>query len=133
MSAARAGGKVTFIARVGRDANGDRPWPFCREGIDVKRVILDANIVRGGYHSSRPGQRGQDSGGIGRENDRGGPADVRQAKWAFRRARIILQPLETPLPIVAAAIELAAACGVQVILIRPGPPAPRPAADVFIC
>ena len=46
-------------------------------------------------------------------NDKLSPADVRQAKAAFHRARIVLLQLETPLPTVAAAIELAAAHGVR--------------------
>ena len=127
VSAARAGGAVTFIARVGRDANGEQAMAgFAAEGIDVKRVIRDAKYSSG-VAIILVDQDGENSIAVASgANDRLNPADVRRAKWAFRRAGILLLQLETPLPTVAAAIELAAACGVQVVL-NPAPARPLPA------
>jgi ribokinase len=121
VAAARAGGEVTFIARVGRDENGEQALAgFAAEGIDVKRVIRDAKFPSG-VALILVDQDGENSIAVAPgANDRLNPADVRQAKWAFRRARILLLQLETPLPTVAAAIELAAASGVRVVL-NPAP------------
>ena len=127
VSAARAGGAVTFIARVGCDANGEQAMAgFAAEGIDVKRVIRDAKFPSG-VALILVDQDGENSIAVASgANDRLNPADVRRAKRALRRARILLLQLETPLPTVAAAIELAAACGVQVVL-NPAPARPLPA------
>lgn len=127
VAAARAGGKVTFIARVGRDANGEQALAgFAAEGIDVKRIIRDAKFPSG-VALILVDQDGENSIAVASgANDRLNPADVRRAKWAFRRARILLLQLETPLPTVAAAIELAAASGVRVVL-NPAPARPLPA------
>jgi ribokinase len=127
VAAARAGGEVTFIARVGRDANGDQAVAgFAAEGIDVKRVIRDAKCPSG-VAFILVDLDGENSIAVSSgANDRLNPADVRRAKWAFRRARIVLLQLETPLPTVMAAIELAAASGVQVVL-NPAPARPLPA------
>jgi ribokinase len=127
VAAARAGGEVTFIARVGRDANGEQAVAgFAAEGIDVKRVIRDAKCPSGvAFILVDPDGENSIVVASG-ANDRLNPTDVRQAKSAFRRARIVLLQLETPLPTVAAAIELAVACGVQVVL-NPAPARPVPA------
>src|SRR5512141_1450436 len=48
VAAARAGGAVTFIARVGRDANGEQAVAgFVADGINVKRVIRDSTRPTG--------------------------------------------------------------------------------------
>src|SRR5512145_2153162 len=42
VGAARAGGRVTFIARVGRDMFGDQAVAgFRRDGINVKHIVRD--------------------------------------------------------------------------------------------
>ncbi len=127
VAAARAGGAVTFIARVGRDTNGDEALAgFAAEGIDVKHIVRDAKCPSG-VAIILVDQDGENSIAVASgANDRLNPADVRRAKWAFRRARVVLLQLETPLPTVAAAIELAVACGVQVVL-NPAPARPLPA------
>jgi ribokinase len=127
VAAARAGGEVTFIARVGRDANGEQALTgFAAEGIDAKCVIRDAKFPSG-VALILVDQNGENSIAVASgANDRLNPADVSRAKWAFRRAQILLLQLETPLPTVAASIELAAASGVRVVL-NPAPARPLPA------
>jgi ribokinase len=121
VAAARAGGEVTFIARVGRDTNGEQALAgLAAEGIDMKHVIRDAKFPSG-VALILVDQDGENSIAVASgANDTLNPADVRRAKGAFRRARILLLQLETPLPTVAAAIELAAASGVRVVL-NPAP------------
>jgi len=127
VAAARAGGKVAFIARIGCDANGEQALAnFAAEGIDVKHVIRGAKFPSG-VAFILIDQDGENSIAVAPgANDRLNPADIYRAKRAFRRARIVLLQLETPLPTVAAAIKLAAASGVQVVL-NPAPARPLPA------
>jgi ribokinase len=127
VAAARAGGAVTFIARVGRDANGEQAVAgFAADGINVKHVARDPTCSSG-VALILVDENGENSIAVASgANDKLSPADVRQAKAAFRRARIALLQLETPLPTVAAAMELAAAHGVRVVL-NPAPARALPA------
>lgn len=127
VAAARAGGAVTFIARVGRDAYGDQALAgFVAAGINVKWVIRD-RTQPSGVALIFVGQGGENSIAVASgANDKLIPADVHKAKAAFRRARMVLLQLETPLATVLAAAELARAVGTPVVL-NPAPARPLPA------
>ena len=48
VAAARAGGKVSFIARVGRDIFGDQAVAgFQRDGIKLNHIVRDADAASG--------------------------------------------------------------------------------------
>jgi ribokinase len=121
VAAARAGGAVTFIARVGRDSNGETALGgFVADEINVKHVVRDSNYPSG-VALIMVDRNGENSIAVASgANDKLSPADVQRAKTSFRHARIVLLQLETPLPTVAAAIELAASQGVRVVL-NPAP------------
>lgn len=52
VAAARAGGAVTFVARIGRDANGAAALAgFAADGINVKYVFCDPTRPWRGAHS----------------------------------------------------------------------------------
>jgi ribokinase len=127
VAAARAGGSVTFIARVGRDANGDRAVAgFTAAGIDVKHVIRDPTRPSG-VALILVGRGGENSIAVASgANDRLGPSDVRKARRAFLRACVVLLQLETPLKTIDASVDLATASGVRVVL-NPAPARPLPA------
>jgi len=127
VAAARAGGTVTFIARVGRDVNGDQAVAgFAADGINVKHVIRDPTRPSG-VALILVDQSGENSIAVASgANDKLSPADVRRAKGAFRGSRVVLLQLETPLPAVVAAAALAAAAGVRLVL-NPAPARPLPA------
>lgn len=127
VAAARAGGAVTFIARVGRDSNGEAALTgFVADGINVKHVVHDPTRPSG-VALIFVGKNGENSIAVASgANDKLSPADVRQAKAAFRRVRVVLLQLETPLKTVEASIALAAAVGVRVVL-NPAPARPLPA------
>ncbi|MDD5139568.1 MAG: ribokinase [Verrucomicrobiales bacterium] len=127
VAAARAGGAVTFIARVGRDANGEQALAgFAADGINVSHVIRDAKTPSG-VALIFVGKNGENSIAVASgANDKLSRADVRKAKGVLRRARVILLQLETPLKTVAASVALAAAAGVRVVL-NPAPARPLPA------
>ena len=121
VAVARAGGAVTFIARVGRDADGAAALAgFAAVGINMKHVVCDPTRPSG-VALILVDQNGENSIAVASgANDKLSPADVRKAKSAFRRARVVLLQLETPLPTVVASAELAAAAGVWVVL-NPAP------------
>jgi ribokinase len=127
VAAARAGGAVTFIARVGRDANGDRAVAgFAAAGIDVKYVIRDPTRPSG-VALIIVGRGGENCIAVASgANDKLSPIDVRKAKRAFLRAWVVLLQLETPLKTIAASLELATAAGLRVVL-NPAPARPLPA------
>ncbi len=127
VAAARAGGAVTFVARVGRDANGDRAVAgFAAAGIDVAHVIRDPSRPSG-VALIFVGRGGENSIAVASgANDNLSPGDVRKARRAFLRARVVLLQLETPLKTVDASVDLATASGVRVVL-NPAPARPLPA------
>jgi ribokinase len=126
VGAARAGGAVTLIARVGQDMFGDNAIAgFIADGINVDYVVRDRTSPSG-VALIFVGQNGENSIAVASgANARLTPADVRKARRAFRNAKVLLLQLETPLDTVQAAAELATAAGVRVIL-NPAPARPLP-------
>lgn len=124
--AARAGGAVTLVARIGQDMFGDKAVAgFIADGINVDYVVRDRTSPSG-VALIFVGQNGENSIAVASgANARLTPADVRKAKGAFRDVSVLLLQLETPLDTVQAAAELAAAAGVRVIL-NPAPARPLP-------
>jgi len=121
VGAARAGGKVTFIARVGRDMFGDQAVAgFRRDGINVNYIIRDL-VAPSGVALIFVAKDGENSIAVaGGANSRLSPADVKKARRAFAGATAVVMQLETPLETVQATAELAAKAGVRVIL-NPAP------------
>ena len=124
VAAARAGGEVTFIARIGRDANGQQALNgFAAEDINVKYVIQDAKMPSG-VALIFVAKDGENSIAVASgANDKLSAADVRRGEAAFRKARIVLLQLETPMKTIAASITLATEAGVPVLL-NPAPALP---------
>lgn len=121
VAAARAGGAVSFVARVGKDSLGDQAVAnFVADRIDVSHVNRDARAASGAalIFVARSGENSiaVASGANGNLT----PGDVRRARPLIARAKVVLVQLETPLETVQAAARFAAAAGVQVIL-NPAP------------
>jgi ribokinase len=121
VAAARAGGRIRFIARVGRDSFGDRAIAALRDdGIDVSHVSRDSRNPSG-VALILVDQKGENSIAVASGANAGlAVSHVRQAREAIETAQILLLQLETPLPSVAAAVRIAARCGTRVIL-NPAP------------
>jgi ribokinase len=126
VAAARAGGEVTFIARVGRDMFGDKAVEgFEKDGIHAGFVFRDPKAPSG-VALIFVAQDGENSIAVASgANGRLSPADVRKARKAIETAQILVMQLETPLETVATATELALKRNVQVIL-NPAPARPLP-------
>jgi ribokinase len=126
VGAARAGGAVTFIARVGQDMFGDKAVAgFIADGINVEYVVRDP-ASPSGVALIFVGQNGENSIAVASgANANLTPADLRKAKNAFRQSNVVVLQLETPLKTVEAAAELAAMADARVIL-NPAPARPLP-------
>jgi ribokinase len=126
VGAARAGGKVTFVARVGSDMLGEQAVAgFVEDGIDVDYVFRDKTSPSG-VALIFVAKDGENSIAVASgANGKLSPADVKKAKRALAGASVLVLQLETPLETVCAAAELAAKAGVRVIL-NPAPAQPLP-------
>lgn len=124
VAAARAGGQVTFIARVGDDMFGQQALRgFEADGIDVQHVKTDPSEPSG-VALIFVDEKGENSIAVASgANACLSPQDVDEAAAAIRSADILLMQLETPLPTVQRAAEIARGAGVKVIL-NPAPAMP---------
>jgi len=124
VAAARAGARVTFVARVGEDVFGERAVAgFAADGIDT-RFVLRTPGAASGVALIAVDERGENSIAVASgANERLSVADVEAAGEAFAAADIVLLQLESPLETVAAAVRLAGAKRVPVIL-NPAPARP---------
>jgi ribokinase len=121
VGAARAGGRVTLVACVGRDPLGDQALSgFRRDGIDVRYIRRDPKAPSGAALIFVAAGGENCIAVASGANLRLTPADVRRAAAAIRAAKVLVLQLETPLPAVEAAAALARRSGVPVIL-NPAP------------
>jgi ribokinase len=127
VAAARAGGEVTFIARVGSDAFGQAALNVLRSsGVKADHVVTD-ETDSSGVALIFVAKSGQNSIAVAPGANRGLlPSDVRKAKDAFRGARVVLLQLETPPATAEAAARLGKSAGAKVIL-NPAPAQELPA------
>jgi ribokinase len=121
VAAARAGGDVTLVARVGRDPDGDAAVAgLVAAGVNVAHVSRDATRPSG-VALIVVGRRGENSIAVAPgANSALSPADVRRATAAFGRVRLMVLQLETPIETIEAGLAMAAAAGVRVVL-NPAP------------
>jgi ribokinase len=126
VGAARAGGAVTFIARVGRDMFGDKAVSgFIADGINVDHVVRD-RTAPSGVALIFVAENGENSIAVASgANANLALADLKKARRAFSQASVVVLQLETPLKTVEAAAKLAARTGARVIL-NPAPARPLP-------
>ncbi len=128
VAAARAGGDVTFIARVGQDMFGENAVAsFVQDGIHTEFITHDPSNPSG-VALIFLAKDGENSIAVaGGANGRLSPAEVQQARQVVGGASAVLMQLETPLETVQAAAELAIQAKVPVIL-NPAPARVLPAA-----
>lgn len=127
VGAARAGGSVTLVARVGNDMFGNNAIAgFTMDTINVDFVVEDPKAKSGVALIFVGKKSGENSIAVASgANALLSPADVKRAAKAIREANILIMQLETPLATVEAAAELAVKAGVRVIL-NPAPAPARP-------
>lgn len=127
VAAARAGGDVTLVARVGADSLGEQALAgFRRERINVDFIRRDPKRPSG-VALIFVSDKGENSIGVAPgANGRLSVADLRRARGAVSKAAVLLVQLEVPLPAVTAAVEMAHAAGRPVVL-NPAPAQQLPA------
>ncbi len=126
VAAARAGGSVAFVARVGADIFGENAVKgFAQDGINIEHVIRDP-AAPSGVALIFVGDDGENSIGVASgANAALSPADVDAARSSITAADVLLMQLETPLPTIERAAEIARQAGVRIIL-NPAPAQPLP-------
>ncbi|MBE0535961.1 MAG: ribokinase [Phycisphaerae bacterium] len=124
VAAARAGGDVAFIARVGDDMFGRQAIDgFRADRLDVSHVTVDPDAPSG-VASIFVDAKGQNSIAVASgANANLSPDDVRRAADVIASADILVMQLETPIETVRAAAQLARDNNVTVIL-NPAPAQP---------
>jgi len=124
VAAARAGGEVTMVGRVGDDAFAGRLVEnLRREGVQTDHVLPTGRLASGLAVVAV-----EDSGQnailvVPGANGRVSVDDVRAARSAIESADVVLLQLEIPIKTVLATIDIARSAGVRVVL----DPAPVPA------
>jgi ribokinase len=121
VAAARAGGRVRLIARVGKDALGSQAIAgLRREGIDTRCVFRDASAPSG-VALIFVAHDGENSIAVASgANARLAPTDLRKAAQLIGAAALVVAQLESPLATIHAAARMAAGAGVPFIL-NPAP------------
>jgi ribokinase len=124
VAAARAGGRVTFIARVGDDVFGSRALEnFKADGIDTKFIVRDGSAPSG-VALINVGSDGENAISVASGANAGlSEDDVADAAAAFDTANILLMQLETPPRTVLAGAREARKRGLPVML-NPAPARP---------
>lgn len=130
VAAARLGGNVIFIAKVGNDIFGEQAvQQFKREGIVTDYVAKDPNHPSG-VALITVDNKGENTIVVAQgSNGTLSPDDVKRAEREFEKAEIILTQLETPLPTILHVAKLSGKFRNKMIL-NPAPAASLPE-DLF--
>jgi ribokinase len=128
VAAARLGGDVTFVAKVGDDLFGrEAKALLAKEGIDTGYVLTDP-AEPSGVALIMVDARGENCIAVAPgANGALTPADLLPVRDAIEHADLLLMQLETPIATVTCAAQWAAAKGVPVVL-DPAPACDLPAA-----
>ena len=126
VAAARLGGNVSFIAKVGNDPFGKRALEQYRaERIDVKHILTDPEQPSGVALIMVDAQGENSIAVASGANAHLTTKDINNAKEILSRADIVLMQLETPITTVEHAANVAKRSGAKVIL-NPAPAQPLP-------
>ncbi|HLK30017.1 MAG TPA: ribokinase [Puia sp.] len=121
VAAARLGGEISFIAKVGSDIFGKEAIQlFKKEGINVSTVLKDKNQPSG-VALITVDDKGENCIAVASgANACLMPADIKKFKSKIEAASILLMQLETPIETIAYAISIAVKKKVKVVL-NPAP------------
>ena len=121
VAAARLGGDVTFVAKVGDDLFGREARAlFAKEGICTEHVLTDVREPSG-VALIMVDAKGENCIAVASgANGALRPADLEAARSEIEQAGVVLMQLETPVATVLCAAQWAAAKGVPVVL-NPAP------------
>lgn len=124
VAAARLGGKVKLIGKVGSDAHGDDLLKaLARDRVDTTHVLRDPHAPTGVAVITLDSAGQNTIVVVVGANESLTPEDIVMAEASFVGARLLLVQLESPLPAIAQAVKLAKKFGARVIL-NPAPAHP---------
>jgi ribokinase len=124
VAAARAGGDVTFIARVGDDVFGEEAITgFKKDGINIEFVKKDPNEASGIALIFIDKDAENSIAVASGANLNLKESDLEKAREKISKADVVLMQLETPVKTIETAAKIAEAFGVKVIL-NPAPAQP---------
>jgi ribokinase len=134
VAAARLGGKVSFISKLGRDAFGDLArQTYKKEGIDTRFVFETTEHATGGAAIIVDEVKGENAivvfpGACFHVT----PAEIDQARSRIAESAVFLTQLELQIPAVEHGLKLAHGLGVTTIL-NPAPGLPLPPGIFALC
>lgn len=130
VTAARLGGNVTFITKIGNDIFGRQTLQqFQRETIETKYVTIDAEQPSGVALINVDGKGENCIAVAPGANSQLKPSDIETAMESMDKDTIVLLQLEIPLPVVEYVIRKSYERGLKVVL-NPAPAQSLPA-DIF--
>lgn len=126
VAAARAGGQVTFIAKVGDDIFGESAITgFIDDSINVDHVLKDVEAPSG-VAQIFVADDGENCIAVASgANAKLSAIDIQGAKNVIESADIVLTQLETPIETISTAIDLARDQG-KIVILNPAPAQPLP-------
>lgn len=128
VAAAKLGGNVTFIAKVGNDVFGSQTIEMLKHhGIDTRHVSV-SETYPSGVALINVDTKGENSISVASgANGALSIADIERAEETIAEADVLIAQLETPIPTITRAAQIAKKHGVTVILNpAPAPTAPLP-------
>jgi len=134
IAAARMGGTVGFISKLGRDAFGDiGRSTYAAEGVDTRFLYETTEHATGGAAIIVDAAKGDNAiivypGACAHLT----PDEIDRAEPAIRSSAIFMTNLELPVPIVMHALAMARRLGVTTIL-NPAPAVPVPEEIFALC
>lgn len=121
VAAAKLGGEVDFLGKIGRDVLGDRlVTSMKREGVRLRHLLLDPSSPTGIALITLDARGQNEIVVVSGSNMKLTPGDAGSRRAAFSRARVLLLQLEIPLPTVKRAVAMARREGMTIIL-NPAP------------
>lgn len=126
VAAARLGGEVTFVCKIGNDIFGKNAVAgFVHEGIHTDHIFTAASLPSGVALITVNGQGQNEIVVASGANLALSEADIQKATAPLETADLVLMQLEVPLATVEYAVQLAKSKGKRVIL-NPAPAQPLP-------
>jgi ribokinase len=134
IAAARLGGSVAFISKLGRDAFGDiARRTYAEEGVDTRFLFESTEHATGGAAIIVDAAKGDNAivvfpGACAHLT----PEEIDTAQPAIEASAIFMTNLELPVPIVMHGLKLARRLGVKTVL-NPAPAVPVPEEIFALC
>lgn len=133
VAAARSGGKVTFISKLGKDDFGTAALAmYAREGVTTRIEQVADNSTGAAYIFVQNGTGANAIIVVAGAAGTIGVADVEKNADAIRDAAVFMTQLEQPIPAAFRALEIARAAGTRTIF-NPAPAAPLDDAIFRLC